>query len=50
VRDGALLEVARRMAHAVLERDPALGAPGHEALRQAVYDRWAAKLSLALSG
>jgi ATP-dependent DNA helicase RecG len=50
LRDGALLEEARRDALAVIARDPQLVAPDHRALRAAVLARWRGKLDLASVG
>ncbi|MER3425524.1 MAG: DNA helicase RecG, partial [Nitrospiraceae bacterium] len=46
IRDGVLLEQARREAFALLEADPHLEAPAHHALRAAMLQRWKAKLDL----
>lgn len=46
IRDGALLEQARREAFAMVQEDPHLAAPGHQAARTAMIRRWDTKLSL----
>lgn len=46
VRDAALLEQARKEAFALLQQDPRLSAPEHQALRDAMMRRWQAKLAL----
>jgi ATP-dependent DNA helicase RecG len=50
LRDGALLEEARRDALAVVARDPELLVPEYRALRAAVLARWRGKLDLASVG
>lgn len=50
LRDGALLEAARRDALAVVARDPELLVPEYRALRAAVLARWRGKLDLASVG
>jgi ATP-dependent DNA helicase RecG len=50
VRDGAVLEEARRRALAVVAQDPYLRAPEHRALRAALLERWRGKLDLASVG
>jgi len=50
LRDGPLLEEARKDALAVIARDPQLLAPDHRALRAAVLARWRGKLDLASVG
>jgi ATP-dependent DNA helicase RecG len=50
LRDGALLEEARRDALALVARDPELLVPEHRALRAAVLARWRGKLDLASVG
>jgi ATP-dependent DNA helicase RecG len=47
---GRLLEEARQEAAPVVERDPALRAPEHRALREAVVARWRDRLDLASIG
>src|SRR6266508_3682839 len=47
VRDGAMLEEARREAFALVQADPQLVAPGHRGLRGALLARWRGKLDLA---
>ena len=46
VRDGAVLEVARQDAVAMVRDDPKLLRPEHQALRSALSKVWAGKLSL----
>ncbi len=46
IRDGSLLEQARREAFAIVQDDPRLAAPGHQAARSAMIRRWRAKLDL----
>jgi ATP-dependent DNA helicase RecG len=50
VRDGVLLEEARREAFALVARDPTLAAPEHRVLRGALLARWRGKLDLASVG
>jgi len=50
LRDGPLLEVARRMAHAVLDDDPSLGSQPNLVIKWVVERRWSSKLSLLYSG
>jgi ATP-dependent DNA helicase RecG len=47
LRDGAMLEEARREAFALVQSDPQLVAPGHRGLRGALLARWRGKLDLA---
>jgi len=47
LRDGAMLEEARREAFALVQADPKLVAPAHRALRTALLTRWRGKLDLA---
>jgi len=47
IRDGAVLEEARRDAFALVARDPQLLHPAHRGLRAAVLARWRGKLGLA---
>jgi ATP-dependent DNA helicase RecG len=46
VRDVDILEKARREAFSLLEQDPFLNAPQHQALKAAMLRRWRAKLHL----
>jgi ATP-dependent DNA helicase RecG len=46
IRDGALLEQARREAFALLASDPHLAHPAHRALKTLMLRRWQAKLDL----
>jgi ATP-dependent DNA helicase RecG len=46
-RDGELLSLARVEAIDLLDRDPELAEPDHLALRQALWERWGRRLSLA---
>jgi ATP-dependent DNA helicase RecG len=50
LRDGAMVEVARREAIGLVARDPALGQPAHRRLRAALLARWRGKLDLASVG
>jgi len=47
LRDGAMLEEARREAFALVRADPQLVAPAHGGLRRALLARWRGKLDLA---
>jgi ATP-dependent DNA helicase RecG len=47
LRDGAMLEEARREAFALVQADPKLAAPDHRALRTGLLTRWRGKLDLA---
>ena len=47
LRDGAMLEEARREAFALVQADPKLAAPDHHALRAGLLTRWRGKLDLA---
>ncbi|HEY4910434.1 MAG TPA: ATP-dependent DNA helicase RecG [Methylomirabilota bacterium] len=47
LRDGAMLEEARREAFALVQADPKLLAPEHRALRASLLTRWRGKLDLA---
>ena len=47
LRDGAMLEEARREAFALVQADPKLVAPDHRALRSELLTRWRGKLDLA---
>ena len=47
LRDGAMLEEARREAFALVHADPKLAAPEHRRLRAALLARWRGKLDLA---
>jgi len=46
VRDAAILEQARQEAFALVQADPSLGDPRHQALRAVMVRRWKAKLDL----
>ncbi|MEK7879800.1 MAG: ATP-dependent DNA helicase RecG, partial [candidate division NC10 bacterium] len=50
LKDGAVLEEARREALAVVEGDPGLAKPEHRQLREALLARWRGKLDLASVG
>ena len=50
LRDGAMLEEARREAFALVQADPKLLAPEHRALRVSLLTRWRGKLDLASIG
>jgi len=47
LRDGAMLEEARREAFALVQADPKLVAPEHRGLRAGLLTRWRGKLDLA---
>jgi ATP-dependent DNA helicase RecG len=47
LRDGPMLEEARREAFALVQGDPKLLAPEHRALRAALLTRWRGKIDLA---
>ena len=47
LRDGSMLEEARREAFALVQADPQLAAPEHRGLRAALLARWRGKLDLA---
>jgi ATP-dependent DNA helicase RecG len=47
LRDGAMLEEARREAFALVHADPQLSASEHRGLREALLARWRGKLDLA---
>ena len=47
LRDGAMLEEARREAFALVQTDPKLLAPEHRGLRASLLTRWRGKLDLA---
>ncbi len=49
-RDEAILDEAREDAFALVELDPGLGRPEHEAAAEALRQRWAERLSLAQVG
>ncbi|HBG07426.1 MAG TPA: DNA helicase RecG, partial [Geobacter sp.] len=50
LRDGGVLEQARKEAFALVERDPELKAPGNELLRGELMLRWGGRLELATIG
>jgi len=50
VRDGRVLEEARRAAQSWLDRDPDLTAPESVAIRAVLRHRWAGRLELATTG
>jgi len=50
LRDGRILNDARREAFAFLERDPALERPEHVAVREVLLRRWEGRLALAKTG
>ena len=50
LRDGTLLEKARRAAFDLLERDPALTDPVHVPLHDELLRRWGKRLELATIG
>jgi ATP-dependent DNA helicase RecG len=47
LRDGRVLEEARKEAFAVVEKDPDLSLPGHARLRAELLHRWGGRLELA---
>jgi ATP-dependent DNA helicase RecG len=47
LRDGGVLEQARKEAFALVEADPDLRAPGHEQLKSELMHRWGGRLELA---
>jgi ATP-dependent DNA helicase RecG len=49
-RDEAILEEAREEAFALVEEDPELARPEHQATAEALAQRWAGRLSLAQVG
>ena len=50
LRDGSLLEKARRAAFYLLERDPELDDPPHAPLYDELLRRWGKRLELATIG
>lgn len=50
LRDGKILEAARREAFGLLKKDPDLQRPEHRPLREAVHRRWRDKLSWVATG
>ena len=50
LRDGPLLEEARREAQMIIAADPELRDPAHRGLREALLARWRGKLALANVG
>ena len=50
LRDGGVLEQARREAFALVESDPELSAPGNDRLRSELMVRWGGRLELASIG
>jgi ATP-dependent DNA helicase RecG len=50
LRDGSLLEKARRAAFDLLERDPELSGPSHAPLQAELLRRWGKRLELATIG
>jgi ATP-dependent DNA helicase RecG len=50
LRDGAVLEEARREAQALVAADPDLRLPAHAGLRRALLARWRGRLALASVG
>jgi ATP-dependent DNA helicase RecG len=50
LRDGGILEHARRAAFELLESDPELSAAGHVSLREELLRRWGQRLELASIG
>ena len=47
LRDGRVLEEARKEAFAIVEKDPDLAQPGHHRLRAELVRRWGGRLELA---
>ncbi len=47
LRDGRLLEEARREAFTLVERDPELHLPEHQSLKEELVKRWGGRLELA---
>jgi ATP-dependent DNA helicase RecG len=47
LRDGRILEEARREAFTLIERDPDLKLPEHRLLKQEMVKRWGGRLELA---
>jgi ATP-dependent DNA helicase RecG len=50
LRDGGVLEQARKEAFALVESDPDLKAPGHQRLKDELMLRWGGRLELASIG
>jgi ATP-dependent DNA helicase RecG len=50
LRDGAILEAARRAADEIVARDPNLRSPEHQRLRAGLLARWRGKIGLASVG
>jgi ATP-dependent DNA helicase RecG len=50
LRDGKILNQARREAFSLVERDPGLSQPGHRPLSKALGERWKGRLELARVG
>ncbi|MFZ5863618.1 MAG: ATP-dependent DNA helicase RecG [Nitrospirota bacterium] len=50
IRDAQLVELARREAFALFERDPTLSAPEHRVLKAALKRTWGRRLALASVG
>ena len=50
LRDGALLELARQSAFALLESDGELTLPNHAVVREELLRRWGKRLELAAIG
>jgi ATP-dependent DNA helicase RecG len=50
LRDGKILNQARREAFSLVEKDPDLSQPGHRPLAEAVRERWRSRLELARVG
>jgi ATP-dependent DNA helicase RecG len=47
LRDGRILEEARREAFTLVERDPELDLPEHSRLKEELVKRWGGRLELA---
>jgi len=50
LRDGRILNEARREAFSVVEKDPFLGKPEHKLLKEVLLKRWEGRLDLAKTG
>jgi ATP-dependent DNA helicase RecG len=50
VRDGRILSEARQDAFRIIENDPRLEKPEHQALKRMLLHRWGGRLELAKTG
>ena len=50
IRDARLIQDAKQAAEDLLQRDPALKAPEHRTLQQAVQKQWGDKWPLGITG